>query len=363
MMTFFQKLIASFALVCVLAHGVASQASVVTTIGTFEAEQLIPSVGPPLLSISVLRSNGGGIYTNQYTGSAGASGLVRTVTAIPINIMRDGVSYTPVGGPSSTAATPTNLVAFIGLEGTITSLGTASFTAGRALVYETTPFGFEPRNPSSWGFAGGTLLAEFMLAPPETVFPGGGGAFTTIAAPVPGSDVNLSIFDGLTVGDTDFQFLFKEDSAVTTATTGDNWMRDLFNPGGAPIVYEGLLAEGEQDLDSLARGRSISGGFTLDAADLAVLNAIAGAAGLANLGGAGTGFATGFGVGGGGPTTDYYIDLGMFPAAGLEGDLYANTAEFNAYPVLNVVVPEPTAVLVWSCLAAVAALIVGRRHR
>jgi hypothetical protein len=351
----------------ILQTALVAHASVVTTIATFEAENLLlPSTGPPLVAISVARSNGGGIYTNQYTGTAGSSGLLRTVVAVPVNIMRDGVSYSTVGGPSSTPGSETNLVAFIGLEGSLIAPGTASFSAGRALIYETSPFGFEPRDPSSWGFASGTPLAEFALAPPETVLPGGGGAFTTIAAPVPGSDVNLSILDGLTIGDTDFQFLFQEDSpaALTTATTGDNWMRDLFNPFAPdPISWEGLLVEGEQDLDQAASGRSISGGFTLDAADLAVLNSIAGAAGLADLLGLGTGFATGFGVGGGGPTTDYYIDLGMLPpAAGLEGDLYANTAEFNAYPVAASI-PEPTTILVWGCLAMFASLAASRRHR
>jgi len=356
----------SAACIALLACSTVLQASVVTTNATFEATRQIPLAGPPLTDISVGRSNGGGIYTNQYTGTAGTAGLVHTVASVPINVMRDGVNFTPIGGPSSTLLAPTNLVAFIGLEGTIGPPGSASFGPGRALIYETTGT-FDPRDPDTWGYAAGTLLAEFVLSPPQAVIPGV-GIGTTIASAVPASKVNVSLGDVLTIGDTDFQFLFEEDSpaGLTTATTGDNWMRDLFNLFAPnPITFEGLFVEGEQDLDQQALGQQISSAPLLTASDLAILNAIAGATALTDLGGVGTGFATAFGAGGGGPTTDYYIDLGLFPAglATLEGDFYANTAEFNAYPVIAAPIPEPATLFVWAGLGLLASIVASFQRR
>jgi hypothetical protein len=118
----FLRVIGMTAAVVALAHPAIG--SVYTTEGTFQAENaFLPAEGPPLLGIDTLRSNSGGVFTNQYTGIAGVAGLIRTVAALPINVMVDGTTYGSVVGPSSVPGAETMLVFFAGLEGNFTGPG------------------------------------------------------------------------------------------------------------------------------------------------------------------------------------------------------------------------------------------------
>lgn len=352
----FLRVIGITAAVVALAHPAIG--SVYTTEGTFQAENaFLPIAGPPLTGIDTLRSNSGGIFTNQHTGAAGVAGLIRTVAALPINVMVDGTTYGSVVGPSSVPGAETMLMFFAGLEGSFTGPGSVNFTGGRVLVYEVST-AVDTRDPSTWGIGTGTLLAEFALATPDDVFAGPVGAGI---APAAAGTVNRSILDTLTIGDTDFQFLFQEDSVLTTPTSGDNWMRDLVGSLG-PFDFEGLFVEGEQDLDGFSTGTTVAGTPALDGTDLGVLNLIAGLSGLSNLGGAGTAFATGYGASSVSPSTDFFMDPAGLQSASGEGDLFASTAETNIYPVVDVV-PEPASILAWIGIAAATGIVAVKKYK
>lgn len=325
---------------------------VFTTEADIAAQNLLPPTPSPLPDITQFTASGStsGVFTNQTSGVAGVVGGIRTVFAAPITNAIDGVAYNLVAG-----ATPgTTLVAFAALDGALVGPGSASFSAGRLFIAETTG-AFDRRDPSSWGFGGATILETFELSFAPAVLPGSNG---TGIVPVPAPGQNKSLPDGLTIGDTDFNFL-------SMSLPGGSFLTNVEPASALPINPEyGLFIEGEQDLDTDGRGLDVdvtAPGFVLDGVDLGVLNSIAGLALLTDLGGAGTGFATGLGVASVTPTADFFMDpFGLQSGTG-EGDLVATTNEMNFNPVIEGVIPEPSSVFAWIGLVSIAG--VSRRRR
>jgi hypothetical protein len=138
-------------------------------------------------------------------------------------------------------------------------------------------------------------------------------------------------------------------------------MRDLVGSLG-PYTFEGLFVEGEQDLDGGSTGTTVAGTPALDMTDLDVLNLIAGLAGLGDLGGADTGFATGYGAASVSPSTAFFMDPAGLQSGAGEGDLFASTAETNIYPVVDVV-PEPASILAWIGIAAATGIVAVKKYK
>lgn len=304
----------------------------------------------PLPEIRFFTAGGAssGVFTNQVNGVAGRSGDIRTVFAARALTATDGKTFSSVRGP-----TGGNLILFAGLEGTLIAPGSVNFTDGKLFVVETTG-GFNGRNPSTFGFPG-TILATLELATAPVIATGPTGLFI---APVFPPTQNISAFDGVTIGDTDFSFLFADDGTGT-------FFSDISNPFSNASPTIGLHVEGEQDLQN-GSGISVVPGnsaFDLDSTDLDVLNAIAAAAGLSDLDGLfpGSAFATALGGSSVSPTNEFFMDPAGLASGTGEGDLFARTNESNFIPVIEGV-PEPATFMVWVGLSSFAALTVTRRR-
>jgi hypothetical protein len=316
-------------------------ASVLTTNATvdIQGDQLDPPgphTGPPLLDIRQLSGPAGlgGIFTNQWDGAVPGTGDIRTISAQFINSASDGINYSPVTGPNGGA-----LLAITALSGAV-GAGGAVFTAGQLTIVEMAiGASFDRRDPSTWGFGGAsTSLATYDLAAPDNVLTGPNGF--SVGLGVPAAIVNKSL-PTANPGVFNAQLLFQEDPAGNPFLTLET----------GPYEWEGIYVSAQQTLDVTASGVHINPSTNLDGADLSALNAIAGAASFSNLGGAGTGFATGLG---GAPATDYNIG----PAT--TGDLYATLSAIAA-PVGAV--PEPVSLAVWGLLIVAAGICVLKQKR
>lgn len=340
----------------------ASHAAVITSNAQIGIRNFFnPAAGPPLIDITQLSGDQttGMIYTNQVSGIPGVSGGIRTISAQLIASATDGISFTNVVGP--TGPEPRNLIAVTVLGGSLVAPGTANFDPsaggqGRLMIYEQAAgVSFERRDPASW-LAGANLLTTFDLLGREPISQGPYGEAIFASA----GTVNISTPLGLLTGDSDITLLWLENQA----TDPDFFIVPDPSFPDVPGVFddEKLITNAEQRTILDAVGQDIDPGqpFILDAADLAALNAIAGLGGLADLGGAGTGFATGFAAG---TQTDYFIDLPALVGAGLQqGDLVAQLSSEN-YPGLNFV-PEPASALVWLVLGcAVSGVWYSRRKK
>lgn len=307
--------------------------TVITTNSQIElANAFNPAAPSPLSDISQLSGPQalGMIYTNQVSGIPGISGGIRTISAQLIKSAANGVTYPNVVGPNGG-----NLLAISALSGSLTAPGTANFNpsdggSGTLFLYEQPAgTGFDRRDPASWLPAGSTLLTQFDLLERDDITQGANGEAIFATA----DTVNVSTPVGLLTGDSDITLLWVEDQSGNPDFL---IVPDPSTPLEGVLEDEKLVTNAEQRTIIDAFGQDIDPGqpqFILDGADLAVLNSIASQGGLADLGVAGTGFATGYAVG---TMTDYFIDLpSQAPDNLVQGDLVAQLSSEN-YPAKNV---------------------------
>ncbi|MGE0375947.1 MAG: PEP-CTERM sorting domain-containing protein [Planctomycetaceae bacterium] len=333
-----------------------ANAILITSNGDFDLISNQDGVSP-ISDIKILSGSGstGRIYTNQVSGAPFALGAaIRTVSAYTVAQATDGLQHQNVR-----FADGDQLVIVSAILGSITSVAagatTATFTAGRAFAVKVGSF--DSRNPESWG---GTIVAEFALKPQEDVVSGTPvGANVSFSA----SQTNRSSVNSGAIQQTQGVFLFREDSQQGQ-TPGDNLLSNVDQsviPVGAIFDAESLIADIDQTLlfDDLEDFETVvnPGGFS--AADLAVLNAYAALAGFADLGIAGTAFATSIG----GDVRDFNP---QFPngdgGPGPNGDFFGTLGADN-YVAVQASVPEPASVVLFGLGAGFCGLCALRRRR
>jgi hypothetical protein len=353
---YFKKFAALAAALVVALVSTTAQATYFTSNGTVELTSTQTPGGPLNTVISLSGgSNNGEIYTNQISGTvSSAGGVIHTVSAQYIDSARTplqtDIEFSPHGANNI-------LVAVSAVSGTLVSDGTVLFDTGKVFLIETNEATFDAQDPSSW-IIGSTLVATYSLATPDTILPGSlAGIFPSgNIVPQPPSVINLSSIAAIP-GAPQGQFLFLEDPA-------NSFIHDVVPPqtgpfGGLP-VNEGLLTQINQIVDPNSTGKTVNGNV-LDAADLAVLNNVAGAAGLANTGGANTAFATGFNNTGVVDSNFYAAPGGLATKTGT-GDFFAALAS-TSFLVVQAV-PEPsTFVLAGMGFVALAGVAARRRNK
>lgn len=335
------------------AAGVASSASADTF---YNLRAGVPDQGGGTAGVNVNTVQGtalgGYSYANQYTGAVGlpvGGERVRTVTADVIT----GYTQNPGGMLPifNNLGGNDKIVAIFAGDGTISvgmgGLQTATFTSGRLWFFESPVSGpgnafFDPINPSTWGF-GGAPLAVFDLIAPMDIAPGNalanGNAFSA-------SQVNNISLNSLAPQQAQGRFLFRDVNDPYILVT------DPLLVPGVVAIQEGLWGTIEESLDQTPD--------PLSAGNLAILNQIAAAAGLGNLGGAGTAFATGLGSG---LNTDFG-PTGL-PNAGATGDFQFNLGSSFVPGLIGrpeIEIPEPASMIVWGVGMGIAGLM-GARYR
>lgn len=314
--------------------------------------------GPPLPpggggGVTMLIANGR-VYTNTIPVPGGPVGNdVRTILAFELTTASNDVNFNPVLGPG---AANTHLLVLGAVEGIVVNvtgnLVTANFNLGRVGLFAA-PANYNSNNPNTWGLGGGIVpLSVWDLKPREAVQPDTPNPALAAQHTYAAAQVNQSSVDSQ-VGSTQSEgrFLFKE-ASPPDAVEGDNFITVFpTNPVGN-VQDEGIFAGTGQQVEGVGSG-------VLDNAGLGILNSLAAWAGLLDLGGAGTAWATGLG---GAPVTDWNpLFTGGNPNINLNGDFRARVdgAEFD--PMYQVV-PEPTSLLVWGCLGLLG-VVLGTRLR
>jgi hypothetical protein len=327
-----------------------------------------PAPVDPLTNIRRLDTSGGNVFTNQTSGLPFATGSgVRSLTASLLGTALDGEAFTPL--VDNRAGTIGNdLIAISAVLGSITTGGAiaeASFTDGRTYIVSVAPGTFDPRNPSTWGWALGTFV-ELALADPENVVPGAGEPISFSA-----SVMNTSSANTTASSQADGRFLFAEDSSAAQNLDpkgGDNWFTATTNTFGITTAFEGFVAQTSQTIefaDINAVGVATAGGpllsgAALDAVDLAVMNAIFNdmlvESGLL----ADYGFATGFG---GVLSTDFNPRWPLPVGDGPTGDFRGELQTRNAFGISNV--PEPSSMVIFGLGLGIAGAYgrFGRRRK
>jgi PEP-CTERM motif len=318
-----------------------AQAILITSNGDFDLISAEDGVAP-ISDIKIISGAGatGRIFTNQVSGAVpfGLGSQIRTVSALAVGGATDGIQHTSVRFANGDI-----LVIVSAIQGSITTVSasqqTATFTAGRAFAMRFAVGTFDSRNPASW--AAGTVVAEYALKPQEDVFSGSPlGSDINYAAAL----TNQSSVNSATNAQTQGVFLFREDSQ-TFQTPGNNLMFNVDQsviPPGWVFHSESLVSDIDQtllftDLENFELGANPGG---LNAADLGILNAFAGAAGFGDLGGAGTGFATGLGGAG---VADFNPQFPPGVGDVPTGDFFATYGADNYVAVQAV--PEPSSML------------------
>jgi hypothetical protein len=314
----------------------------------------------PISDIKIISGVGatGRIYTNQTSGAPFSLGAgIRTVSAYLVGGATDGIQHTSVE-----FADGDKLVLLTVIQGSITSVAggdvTATFTAGRTFAIKIATGAFDSRNPET--FDDGTIVAEFVLKGKEAVVSGDPlGADVTFAD----FQTNQSSVNSLATQQTQGVFLFREDSQPGQ-DPGDDLLSNVDQsviPPGLIFHSESLISDIDQtllftDLEAYELGANPGG---LGAGDLAVLNAFAAAAGLLDLGGAGTAFATGLG---GAATTDFNPQFPPPLGDGPTGDFFATLGADN-YVAIQAIVPEPGSMTLLGLGAALCSGFGLRRRR
>ena len=321
-----------------------ARATYMTSNGTVQVSS-DTHVNPPLPDIQQLSgsTSGGYVYTNQISGSTFTSGEVRTVSVQRITDAILNQSNIKVGANVNPGMA---LIAVTALQGSFIGPATVKFSEGTLFLIAVPSATFSSTDPDTWAKpADANIIAQYSLIDdsvvngPDQTPPVTGTTFdpaTTTAALMNIS--SISVLGGLPVG----QFLFKENSlpVQNSPTSGDNFIRDVDNINGLPSIQDGLYVTITQNIQGI---RSLDpGSGPLTASDLAVLNSYAHAAGFSDLGGAGNGFASGFGAGNsGGPTSAFFPGGSLTTGTNRNqtGDFFATLAS-NAN-IVTVPVPEP----------------------
>jgi len=310
-----------------------------------------PAAGGPAPVNNVIlmqgAGTGGGVsYSNQYTsnGFPVSGDQSRTITATVIT------GYTAPGFTPANFGTNKLVAVFAGnsVSNVVAGTSTGTYTPGSGtlgLFVSPQAVGFDRATPSTW-FSSLTPLATFTVGDQQLILPGTGEPLLQPAFTTNTFATNLTLGNGIT------------GYAIFNDVTDPFF--DVNNPAG---TFERLIAIVNETVVDPAAG---TGSLLVDAADLAALNALAGALGLSNLGGANTGFATGIN---GALATDFN-SLRNAPGGafteGSPGDFTANTgADFTGAFEIDIPppppIPEPATMAVFGLIGATTVLVRRRR--
>jgi len=228
-------------------------------------------------------------------------------------------------------------------------------------------------DPSTWGAtnAAGTTLnqavALFGAKPPEQIGPGGQGDPANSFQPA--SSVNASSLNNLGVGQSQGNFLVRE---LTGGIAGVNWLTITTGQLPSPnfVTAEGLHLSSNQELALATAANTAFVDQTTDAGFLALNTIAASLGGFANLAGAGTAFATGFGAPG--DADPFHFAPGTAfsgPGGGLNSADVMTNISLTGYPILEQDVaggggrvPEPATLVVFAGMMGVGGLVYRRRR-
>ena len=350
---YFKKFLAAAVALAVVA-GLTNdaRATYMTSNGTVQVSS-DTHVNPPINAIQQLSGStaGGYVYTNQVSGTTFTSGEIRTVSVQRITDAILNQSNIKVGANVNPGMA---LVAVTALKGTLQGGGVASFSQGTLFLIAVPSATFSATNPDTWAkpadnqiIAQYTMIQDSVINGPDQASspPIVGTTFdpaTTTAALMNTS--SISVLGGLPVG----QFLFTENSlpVQNSPTSGNNFIRNVQNINGLPSIHDGLFVTITQNIQGIRTLNPGSG--VLTSSDLTVLNAYAGAAGLGNLGGANTAFATGLGTSNTGTPNALFFPGGSLVTGtnrSRTGDFFATLAS-NAN-IVTVPVPEPGSMILF----------------
>jgi hypothetical protein len=361
------------AAVVILAAMQAANAALYTTI-TDTAQMngtvgISPPVGPPVPFSEVTSAgvSSGRTFTNQLGPGGGVlvGDEIKTVGATPINTVVYGQILGNLSGLTNVPRTTAGkqYIAVFAIDGNVVLPGSTPagrFTSGRVMLTEVTPGTFNRNDPTTWGFSTSSLFAEWVLKPdtanPETIISG-------LFNPTPGSFpqqvgtyvggptgvVNLSSVN-LTTGQlTDGLFLFLEDTANGKKNLFDSDSTQASKFTTAPQPNEDLIVKSEQTIVGLTQG-NVESGTPLTAAQQAMLDAIM-------TWGTGKVFAN-WASGG---NDNFIVTLsGGNVTVGAGGVDFISDQGVDAIPGLEVIIPEPASVVIWSTLL-VGACFISRR--
>lgn len=295
------------------------------------------ATSPPLNDVKSFSSptTSSKVYTNQYTGSGFVAGMIRTVVIQRLESAANLDVHTLLrepGDPETLA-----VYAVTALEGTLAA-GVVRYSAG-ALMVITGARTLDPTDPSSFSMA--EILGAYALSPPDAVASGPFGS-PGVLVPAPLMNTSTVVFPPATAL---ANLLFGEDLIPTFITN----VKDPLSGVPLPIDVEGLYVQALQvEIETIDLVR--------DAADIAFLNAAAAAAGLSDLGGAGTAFATGIGL----APTDYGP---TGPTPGVSSGDFHGRVQATAYIVAQSAVPEPTSMVLFGIGAGLYGFGARRRRR
>lgn len=354
-----------------LAISTEAQALYVTSNGDLQLEDPVGAnvgVGPALLNITQV-AGGSHAYTNFVGINANGELEIRSVTAEFIG------SATP-GGFNPTVFGDDSVIAFSATRGVITGFigGAPVIRVDEGRLYLAQAGASLSEDPSTWATAFATgVFAEYVLGPRETVISGAtlGLLAGSPGTPIPASLINVQTPNSLDPSAAQQRLVFLEDSTaaqnaialvdptlegggdvVDVFLGGNNFLSNVDSSANPDFVKvaEGFLI----DVDTTILDETYAS-WGLNLADLAVLNAIATAAGLGNLGGAGTGFATT----GENPLvlTDYSPTGGIGP--NFNGDAISEFGSNNY--IIYQAAPEPSSIALLSVGLVGLALAYRRR--
>jgi hypothetical protein len=332
--------------ICLLS-AIQARAIVFTDTATFQAQALLPQVGPPInfTSLDSASSNQNRLFTNVLGPGVTGTG-VRTVGAVLVTEVTYGTPTGPDG--ASGILTPDGQhqwVAIFGVEGNVSKvLGggvfNAAYTTGRIeLVQVSTAVAlrFKATDPTTWGFNSVNPDGQYSLVGPDLVVPGAlpGSGLSTNPNAFPEQVTFLPSFTDLGALNSQIgissqgAFLFAEDPSHNVLNSDSGQIIPPQFPGP---YREGLLVTTDQTVLGITQSY-------LTPAMQAVLNNIGNWAFSDNF--------ADFGVGG-------YNDFGVtlhngFATEGPNGlDFIANLGA-SAYPTLQAI-PEPLSILIWAAL-------------
>lgn len=303
---------------------------------TFNATAIGGGIHPQVVRVNAI---GGASYTNHLsaTGAVGLGTPFVAVGATPIT----NVNTAPGGTFAPNFGMGVEGVAVFALGGQVASIVgpavTGAFTAGTISIY-TIPTGtFLSGDPSSWG-TGGSLVAQWSVAVPTDVLQGNMDA---TAGGFPAATINTITINVASA-------LQQQGRLLSDETALGNPGANLLNVTTFDPLSVGDVVGVEQLFSDIAETIQNPGAtaFNINAADLALLNAIAAAAGLG-------GFASGFGDAAG----EYN------PFSGLTSFDFASVlAAINSPGVQLQAIPEPTSLAVWGLAMGGIALAYRRRR-